>query len=230
MKQREVNFSKSDTGKGMNHPETVDYYNEVFSNSGFIFHRTAKRALQLKDDAQVIADVGTGPGFLAIELAKQSGKKVKALDIAPNMLKKADENAKKAEADIELIEGDCFSLPFDDHSVDLVTSSSLIHMLDDPKPFFKELKRVVKPEGRALITGFKRNPWWIFRKVADYHTNVMCKGKPIEGMAAVLNASFTQEEIENMLKEVGLNNYKVFASFVRLETVIGFESDNETKA
>jgi ubiquinone/menaquinone biosynthesis C-methylase UbiE len=222
VKPREVNFSESSTEKGMNQPEVVEYYNKLMNYERFIFKRIAKRALCLMPDAQVIADIGTGPGYLAIELAKKSGKIVKAIDISPNMLKKAKDNAKKAGVEIEVIESNCESLPFADHSVSLLTSSNMIHMLEDPLPFIKEVKRVCKPGGKALISGFKRNPWWIITDLAEFHSKVICKNKPLEGMANVIDASFTSKEFEDMLTLSGLTNHRVFTGFLRLEAVVGF--------
>ena len=176
---RLVEYKKSTSGRGMNIPEEVDIYSKQWPIAKPYFKSIAKKALKLKPDANNIVDVGTGPGFIAIQLAKITGKNIKAVDLAPNMLKKANEFAAKDGVQIETIEADCNKLPFEDASIDLVVSNSLIHMLEDARPFFAELKRVVRPGGKALIKEFRRDTWSIVRKLMDFQSNVILKNKPL---------------------------------------------------
>lgn len=219
---RILDFVKSTDDNDMNSQEIVDFYTDLWSKYEFNFRYLAKKALKLKPDAIDIADIGTGPGFLAIQLARLSGKKIKAVDLAPNMLNKANKLAAKAGVQIQTIEADCRNLPFKDASLDLVTSSALIHMLEDSLPFFIELKRVVKPGGKALIAGFRRDPRTIVRKLADFHTNVMYKNKPLNGLGAVLNASFTKEELESLLDKAELTSHHIKKGVMTLTIIINF--------
>jgi len=220
-----IAFGSREHSRGMNAIDEIEFYSKLWSPTagGLMFKRLAKKALKLNPGAKEIADIGTGPGTWAIQLAKVSGKKVKAVDLAPNMLKKANEFATRMGVEIETIEANCENLPFEDKSLDLVTSSSLIHMLDDLVPFFKELKRVVKPGGKALIAGMRRDTWWIIRKLSDFSTNVMRKlNKPLDGMGAVLDASFTKEELESLLNKAGLDSFSIKEGIITLQTTINF--------
>jgi len=219
-----IAFGRREHGKGMNATDEVEFYSKIWSprKAGFAFSHYAKKALKLKPDAKQIADVGTGPGTWAIQLAKLSGVKVKAVDLAPNMLKKANEYAIRMGVEIETFEADCENLPFADSSIDLAVSSSLIHMLEDPVPFFKELKRVVKSGGKALITAFRRDTWKIIRTMADLSGKTFYKNSPLDGMGAVFDASFTKEELASALNKAGLDSFHIKQGIITLQITINF--------
>lgn len=223
---RKLEYFKTSGPLGMDDPKIVEYYSKIFTRGGFLAEMFAKRItnkiLALKPDAQKIADIGTGPGFLPTMLAKLSGKKIYAVDISPNMLKKASEIANKYGVEINTVIADCKNLPFDDNFFDLVSSTNLIHMLDDIMPFLTELKRVVKPGGKAFITGFRRDVGIVIRKIYDFHSNVILKNKPLDGMSPVLDASFIKEELEDLLRKAGLNDYSVKEGRLTLETIVNF--------
>ena len=94
-------------------------------------------------------DIGTGPGFLAILLAKK-GLEVDAVDMNPAMLKKARENAEKLGANITTKQMNALDLDYEDDSLDLVVSRNLTWNLEDPEAAYKEWVRVLRP-GRLLI-------------------------------------------------------------------------------
>lgn len=82
-------YAGYDPGIGMNSTDEVDFYTKAMSGQAKVLVRMdAKQALRMKPDAENIVDIGTGPGFFAIEMAKLSGRKVTAVDLAPNMLKR----------------------------------------------------------------------------------------------------------------------------------------------
>lgn len=187
-----------------------------------IFKKTSQKILSLKPDAQKIADIGTGSGLLSIALAKQSGKEIYAVDISPNILKKESELADKAGVKIQTGVADCKKLPFKDKDFDLVSSTNLIHMLDDAVPLLAELKRVIKPGGKAYIQGYRRNVNKIYRQLFNFHSNVILKNKQLDGMGPVINASFTKEELIGSQKKSGAKNFKVSTGSMLLKTEIWF--------
>lgn len=95
--------------------------------------------------AQVL-DVACGTGVVGITAARL-GAKVTALDLTPELLSKARENASLAAVEVEWVEGDVESLPFADSSFDTVVSQ-FGHMFG-PRPdiTISEMLRVLKPGG-----------------------------------------------------------------------------------
>lgn len=222
MKPRVIKYSDWTPEKGMDSLETVEYYDHLFSKFKFFYRRIAKKALELKPDANDIADIGTGPGFLAIELAKLTGKKVKAVDLSLNMLKKASSNAHKAGVQIEPVRANAQDLPFDDESLDLVTASYLIHFLEDDVMFFSELKRVIRPGGKALLGGFHRDISAFILSTLDTGSKIFLRNKPLHGVKPVINASFTKKEIEADLKKAGLQSFSVTTGIIGMQIIIDF--------
>src|SRR6266576_2108333 len=68
-----------------------------------------------------ILDVGCGTGVVAITAARL-GARVDAIDLTPQLLERARENARLAKVDIEFREDDAEDLPFRDGEFDIVVS------------------------------------------------------------------------------------------------------------
>ena len=78
-----------------------------------------------------LLDVGCGWGQLAL-LAVRNGVKVTGVDIAPNLVQRAQARAKAEGLNARFMEGDAEALPFDDTSFDVVTS--LVGAMVVPSP------------------------------------------------------------------------------------------------
>lgn len=93
-----------------------------------------------------VLDVGCGTGVVAIT-AQRRGAKVTGLDLTPELLKRAKENAAVADADVEWHEGDAESLPFVDGAFDVVLSQFGHMFAPRPDIATREMLRVLKPGG-----------------------------------------------------------------------------------
>ena len=102
-----------------------------------------------------IADVGTGTGVLAMEMA-QLGMRVIAIDQSEAMLASAD--AKRAALNdpdrVELRHGAATDLPLRDGEVDAVLAHMVLHYVPSPRDAIAELARVVRPGGRIVLVDF----------------------------------------------------------------------------
>jgi ubiquinone/menaquinone biosynthesis C-methylase UbiE len=99
-------------------------------------------------------DLGTGPGYVALQIARQRpGLKVVGLDLAAHMVGKARRQAAQAGLDGRGLwpQADGHRLPFPNGSFDLVVSSFALHHWDDPLCVFNEIARVLRPDGRYYI-------------------------------------------------------------------------------
>lgn len=107
-----------------------------------------------------ILDVGTGPGFFPVILAR-AGYAVTAVDYTPGMLKKAGENLKKYAGDrvgeVTLLRMDAQDLSFADETFDVVLSRNLTWNLENPEQAYREWYRVLKPGG--ILLNFDAN-WY----------------------------------------------------------------------
>lgn len=101
-----------------------------------------------------VLDVGCGTGNVAITAARR-GANVTGLDVTPEMLDGARENAAIAGVDdVDWREGTATDLPFDDDSFD-VTLSCVGHMFAVPADAAaRELLRVTRPGGTVAFTSW----------------------------------------------------------------------------
>ncbi|MEK7389342.1 MAG: class I SAM-dependent methyltransferase [Elusimicrobiota bacterium] len=98
-----------------------------------------------------ILDCGCGYGALSCHLAKQ-GARVTAIDISAASVNHAQEwfRLNGVHDRIETRVGSLHELPFEDASFDIVVGSCILHHLD-LRLFGAELRRVLKPGGRAVF-------------------------------------------------------------------------------
>lgn len=101
-------------------------------------------------------DVACGSGKLTAELAKLAGSsgRVVGIDFSPQML----EVARREHPGLEFLEGDALNLPFDDASFDASTIAFGLRNLADPVRGLREMLRIIKPSGRAVVLEFVRPP------------------------------------------------------------------------
>lgn len=142
----------------------------------------------------VVIDFGCGPGYYTIELAKKT-KGVVAVDLSPEMLKKAQNKATKAGVkNIQFLQSDGKSLRLEDESVDMILLVTVYHEVGQSEAVLKEFSRVLKPEAKLTIV------------------EVVKKG--IFPGAPVQNPETLKAEIETgnfkLLKMLPFKNYGVF--------------------
>jgi SAM-dependent methyltransferase len=101
-------------------------------------------------DGQEALDVACGSGNATIPAAL-TGASVTGLDITPELLEAARENAARAGVEIELVEGDAEQLPFEDESFDAVVSVFGCMFAPDHQATAAELARVLRPGGRMAV-------------------------------------------------------------------------------
>jgi ubiquinone/menaquinone biosynthesis C-methylase UbiE len=106
-----------------------------------------------------VLDVGCGTGEVTL-LAKTRAKegKVYGIDPAPEMIAVARSKAVRKKLDVDFRLGVIEALPFPDASLDVVTSSLMMHHLPEELKVrgLAEIYRVLKPGGRLLIADFMR--------------------------------------------------------------------------
>lgn len=154
-------------GEAIAKMEDARRYNEVMGK-GPVQHEYRELARLVAGmgvpDGGVVLDVGTGPGFVAMEIARElEGKaRVVGLDLSAAMLAVAAENARRngLEDVVTFREGDASAMPFEDGEFDFVVSSGSLHHWDDPVPVFDEVARVLKPGGGFVIQDMKRVQSW----------------------------------------------------------------------
>lgn len=120
------------------------------------------RDLQLKPNMR-IADVGCGlGGTLGLLNDELDDVELIGLNIDPRQIEYARERViPRARNRVQFVVGDACSLPFDDQSLDVIISVECIFHFPSRKKYFSEVKRVLKPGGRFVVSDFVSKTWAI---------------------------------------------------------------------
>ena len=99
-----------------------------------------------------VLDIGTSTGFYARTFAAHApGSENYALDTSLHMLQKAIENGKQNGEHFYPLRVDAAKLPFFDDQLDLLLCGGTYNELTEPETVLREMRRVLKPDGRFFI-------------------------------------------------------------------------------
>jgi arsenite methyltransferase len=110
-------------------------------------------ALELQPGERVL-DIGSGPGFLAVEMAAAVGPdgQVQGVDISDSMLALAEaREVPPGSAPVRFCRGAAEQLPVPDGSVDVAVSTQVLEYVHDAPRALGEVYRVLRPGGRVLV-------------------------------------------------------------------------------
>jgi ubiquinone/menaquinone biosynthesis C-methylase UbiE len=112
-------------------------------------------------DVQRILDIGCGTGQFAALVAKELPQVlVFGLDLSSGMLHRARARHFANADDLPLVQADSERLPFADDSFDAVTCSHSFHHYPQQEQVLREIHRVLRPGGRAMIIDGDRDGLW----------------------------------------------------------------------
>ena len=170
----------------------------------------------------IVLDLGTGPGYLPIEIAKRSlAIKIVGIDLTLKLIQMAQKNALEAglKDRLNFQVGNAASLLFDDASFDMVISTGMLHSLRDPVKVLIEIYRVLKKGGEAWIfdpakiaSQINLNKWkasltfrerfflWLF-KLLKLHNPIKTFSRN-EAVAFIEDTDFKDYRIEKMNDEI----------------------------
>lgn len=150
---------------------------------------------------ETVLDLGSGPGFDCLLAARRVGEtgRVIGVDMTPEMLTRARENARKGRyKNVEFRLGEIEHLPVADNSVDVIISNCVINLSPDKPQVFREAFRVLKQNGRLMISDMvilKPLPEVIQQSVAAYVGCVSGAMRKEEYMTVVETAGFRDVKI-----------------------------------
>ncbi len=122
--------------------------------------RLREKILDLADlrPGEQVLDIGCGTGSLALLAKRRVGASgsVHGLDPSPQMLERAGAKARRARVTLTLTQGAVQAMPYPDASFDVVISTFMLHHVPAAvrRTMAQEIRRVLKPDGRALLVDF----------------------------------------------------------------------------
>ena len=146
-----------------------DLLNHVLSMKIDVLWRNKLVKMLAKDKPELVLDVATGTGDLAITVQKGTGADVVGLDLSQQMLNVGIEKIRKQNLDgkISMQKGDAEQLPFEDNKFDGVTVAFGVRNFENLEKGLSELRRVVKENKSIYILEFSKvegflGPFYMF--------------------------------------------------------------------
>ena len=99
-------------------------------------------------------DLGTGPGYLPLEIVKRKPDiNIIGIDLSKKLIHMARANAAQAglSGQLRFEVGNAANLRFDDDMFDMVFSTGMLHSLKNPVKVLAEIYRVLKKGGQAWV-------------------------------------------------------------------------------
>lgn len=150
---------------------------------------------------EVVLDLGSGAGidvFLASRKVGDSGKVI-GVDMTKDMIKRADSLAKeRGYANVEFRLGEIETLPVEDDSIDVVISNCVINLCPDKKKAFSEIYRVLKKNGRLMISDIVTN--------GELPQEVR---KSFDAWAGCIAGALEKDVYLNLIRDVGFSEIKI---------------------
>ncbi len=112
------------------------------------------------DSTKRVLDVGSGVGGTSRCLARQFGCRVTGIDLTDEYCRAATMlSAKIGLADlVDFRQADATNMPFEDHSFDVVWTEHVAMNIPDKRGLYREMYRVLKPEGTLAIYDILAGP------------------------------------------------------------------------
>ncbi|MCJ7735321.1 MAG: arsenite methyltransferase [Anaerolineales bacterium] len=159
------------------------------------------QAIAALKPGEVVLDLGSGAGFDSFLAARQIGNegKVIGIDMTPDMIKKARENAEKGSySNVEFRQGEIEKLPVEDSSIDVILSNCVINLSPDKPAVFKEAYRVLKPGGRLAISDMVASAVMPAEIREDLNLHSAC-----------VSGALLVEDLNQILVEAGYKNIQI---------------------
>lgn len=169
----------------------------------------AEMAAELPAGCRRVLDVGCGPGNSATHL-RDLFADVIALDHAPAMLRRA----RRRDPRLRLVRGDARALPLGDGSIDAVTFHSVLYLLPDRAGALREVARVLRPGGRAVLLepqdGLRATRKGFLHALPDARWAMTAL---LWHTVSSLYGRFTPEQLRQLLQSAGLRVLKLDEAF-----------------
>jgi ubiquinone/menaquinone biosynthesis C-methylase UbiE len=181
-------------------------------------HRLAEMKTYAKEVAKQIQDgcsileVASGPGYLAIELAKLGKFKIIGLDISKDFVEIARRNAKEAGAQVEFWQGSVADISFPDNMFDFIICTAAFKNFKEPFKALSQMYRVLRSGGAALIIDMNRNA--SNQQIEDYTKSMGEKGVDKLFMKLIFkyflrNGAYTKDEFTNLISKTAFKEYDI---------------------
>jgi ubiquinone/menaquinone biosynthesis C-methylase UbiE len=180
----------------------------------------ARRISKEIPQGSAVLEVAPGPGYFCIELAKLGSYAITGMDLSRTFVKMAAEKAKQAGVRVDFKQGSASNMPFPKDSFDFLLCRAAFKNFADPVGALREMCRVLRPGGRAVLIDLSRDvrPDDVSRAVDEMGLTTV--NRLLTKMAfrtMLIRSAYTRAEFEQMLAQTE------FARVEIIEEGMGFE-------
>ena len=189
--------------------EKANYYDQMTRE-----HRMSEMKKQAKEvtkhikDGDSVLEVAPGAGYLSIELSKLGKYRIIGMDISKDLVEICTKNAKEASVQIDFQQGNVSKMPFQSNVFNFVICILAFKNFKEPFKALKEMYRVLKPGGMALIMDLNK-------KASMKATKKVAETMGLKGITAYIagaiqrNGSYSRNEFETFISRTEFKDYEI---------------------
>jgi len=187
------------------------------------FKKDAQRVAGMIPAQGNVLEVAPGPGYFSIELAKLGDYRVTGLDISETFVEIARSNAAQADVQVDLRRGNASDMPLDSEAFDFVFCRAAFKDFSEPVRALREIHRVLKPGGQALIIDLRRDA---SRNALSQAVQQMNLGIVNSLMTKttfrfmLLRRAYTKAEFERMIAQAAFAAHEIRENLIGLEVLL----------
>lgn len=168
-------------------------------------------AKQLPAGSRVL-EVAPGPGYFCIELAKRGSYSITGMDLSRTFVKMATEKAAQAGVRVQFVQGSASNMPFPKESFDFLLCRAAFKNFADPVGALKEMCRVLRPAGTALLIDLSRDaqPDEVSRAVDKLGLSTVNRlVTKVIFRSFLIRSAYSREEFEQMLSQTAFSRTEI---------------------
>jgi ubiquinone/menaquinone biosynthesis C-methylase UbiE len=171
-----------------------------------------------------VLDVGTGTAQIPIEICRRrSDLRITGIDLAAHMLQLGQRRVIREglTSQIKLEQVDAKSLPYASAAFEAVISNSIIHHIPEPRHAFREMVRVLRPDGLLFVRDLVRpHDFEALETIVATHAG-QANDHQRQMFRDSLHAALSLEEVRALLRDAGLPSEWVNQTSDRHWTIAG---------
>jgi ubiquinone/menaquinone biosynthesis C-methylase UbiE len=166
------------------------------------YRNLAKRIADGLRPGDRVLEVAPGPGYLATALAQLGSYRLAGLDISRTFVRMARENAARSRVEVDFQEGDAAAMPFAAEAFDFIVCRAAFKNFSDPVGALREMHRVLRPGGRALIIDMRNDASGkaIVDEVAKMHLGRIDTFLTRTTLSALRKRAYSKADFERMVQ------------------------------
>jgi glycosyltransferase involved in cell wall biosynthesis/ubiquinone/menaquinone biosynthesis C-methylase UbiE len=172
------------------------------------FRRRVETIVEWIDETRTVKvlDAGSGYGFVLRVLRDMTHAEITGIEYEDDRVRETLHSLGD-DPRVSVMQGDVTALPFADDSFDYVVSSEVLEHLTDDAPAAREMFRVLRPGGTAIITVPHADyPWtwdpinWMLQRLTGKHIGGRT---PVSGIWYDHERLYSREELVQLMEDAG---------------------------